>query len=129
MQVGQRNPTSTPSRSGQDELARTRRSGIFFSDQLCNDVAQFTDSWHKSESKPEYELFGNPGEPDTGPLFTYHLMEELAFSHARGRFRDRWYADMYDDLLVLYLPFKVEGAAPKPVRALRRYDQVLPAEG
>lgn len=94
-----------------------------------NDVAQFTDSWHKSEGGPEYELFGNLGEPDSGPLFTYRLMEELVFSHARGRFRNWWYADMYDDLLVLYPPFKVEGVTPKPVKAWRRYDQVWSAEG
>ena len=56
-------------------------------------------------------------------------MEERVFSHARGRFRNWRYADMYDDPLVLYLPFKVEGAAPKPVKALRRHDQVLPDAG
>lgn len=117
---------STPSRSGQDELARCRRSEAFFSDQLFNEIALFTDSWHKSEGEPEYELFGNLGEPDSGLLFTYRLMEERVFSHAHGRFRNWRYADMYDDPLVLYLPFKVEGAAPKPVKALRRHDQVLP---
>ena len=47
-------------------------------------------------------------------------MGELVFSHARGRFRNWWYADMYDDLLVLYPPFKVEGVTPKPVKAWRR---------
>lgn len=114
---------------GQDELARNHRGGVFFSDRLFNDVAQFTNSWHKSECEPEYELFGNPGEPDAGPLFTYRLMEELVFSHAYGRFRNWWYADMYDDLLVLYPPFKVEGAAPKPVKAWSRYDQTWPTEG
>lgn len=113
----------------QDELACGHRSGVFFSDQLFNDVAQFTDSWHKSEGEPEYELFGNLGEPDSGLLFTYRLMEKLVFSHARGRFRNWWYADMYDDLLVLYPPFKVEGVTPKPVKAWRRYDQVWTAEG
>lgn len=56
-------------------------------------------------------------------------MGELVFSHARGRFRNWWYADMYDDLLVLYPPFKVEGMTPKPVKAWRRYDQVWTAEG
>lgn len=114
---------------GQNELAHTRRSRVFFSDQLFNDVAPFTDSWHKSEGEPEYELFGNLGEPDNGLLFTYRLMGELVFSHARGRFRNWWYADMYDDLLVLYPPFKVEGMTPKPVKAWRRYDQVWTAEG
>ena len=56
-------------------------------------------------------------------------MEELVFSHARGRFRNWWYADMYDDLLVLYPPLKVEEVTPKPVKARRRYDQVWTAEG
>lgn len=129
VQVGQRNPTSTPSGSGQDKLAHSHKSGVFFSDQLFNEVAPFTDSWHKLEGEPEYELFGNLGEPDSGLLFTYRLMEERVFSHARGRFHNRWYADMYDDPLALYLPFKVEGAAPKPVKALRRYDQVWTTEG
>lgn len=124
MRVGQCNPTSTPSRSGQGELARCRRSGAFFSDQLFSEVALFTDSWHKSEGEPEYELFGNLGEPDSGLLFTYRLMEERVFSHARGRFRNWLYVDMYDDLLGLYPPFKVEGVTPKPVKAWRRYDQV-----
>lgn len=110
-------------------LAHTRRSGVFFSDQLFNDVVPFTDSWHKSEGEPEYELFGNLGEPGSGLLFTYRLMGELVFSHARGRFRNWWYADMYDDLLVLYPPFKVEGVTPKPVKAWRHYDQVWSAEG
>lgn len=50
-------------------------------------------------------------------------MEELAFSHARGRFCNWRYADMYDDLLVLYLPFKVEGL-PSTLKGRRRYDQV-----
>lgn len=36
---------------------------------------------------------------------------------------------MYDDLLVLYPPFKVEGVTPKSVKAWRRYDQVWAAEG
>lgn len=128
-QVGQRNPTSTPSRSGQDELARCRRSGAFFSDQLFNEVALFADSWHKLEDEPEYELFGNLGEPDSGLLFTYRLMEELAFSHARGRFHNWWYADMYDDLLVLYPPSKAEETTPKSVKAWRCYDQVWTTEG
>ena len=114
---------------GQNVLAHTRRSWVFFSDQLFNEVALFTDSWHKSESEPEYELFGNLGEPDSGLLFTYRPMEELVFSHARGRFRNWWYADMYDDLLVLYPSFKVKGVTPKPVKAWRRYDQVWSAEG
>lgn len=129
MRVGQRNPTSTPSRSGQDELARCRRSGAFFSDQLFNEIALFTDSWHKSEGEPEYELFGNLGEPGSGLPFTHRLMEELVFGRARGRFRNWWYADMYDDPLVLYPPFKDEGAALKPVKAWRRYDQVWLTEG
>lgn len=72
---------------GQDELARCHRSGVFFSDQLFNEVEWFIDSWRKSKGEPKYELFGNPGEPDSGLLLTYRLMEELVFSHARGRFR------------------------------------------
>lgn len=56
-------------------------------------------------------------------------MEELAFSQARGHFRNWWYAGMYDDLLVLCPPFKVEGVAPKPVKAWSRYDQVWTVEG
>ena len=73
---------------GQNELARSHRSGILFSDQLFNEVEWFTDSWHKSTGEPKYELLGNPGEPGSGLLFTYRLMEELVFSHARGRFHN-----------------------------------------
>ena len=36
---------------------------------------------------------------------------------------------MHDDPFVLYPPFKNEGAALKPVKAWRRYDQVWLTEG
>lgn len=46
------------------------------------------------------------GEPDRGPLFTCHMMEEQIFSHENGGFRSWWYADLHDDLIVFYAPFR-----------------------
>ena len=78
----------------------------------------------ESSGEPDYEILGSPGEPDRGPLFTCRLIEEQIFSHENGRFRNWWYADMYDDLLVFYSPLKDEENSPTPVKAWRRYDQV-----
>ncbi len=41
-------------------------------------------------------------------------MEERIFSHENGRFRNWWYADLYDGLIVFYSPFRdgEKGAAP-----------------
>mgnify|MGYP004498671253 CR=1 FL=1 len=63
------------------------------------------------------ETSGSPTAAYCSPIASWG---ELVFSHARGRFRNWWYADMYDDLLVLYPPFKVEGVTPKPVKTWRR---------
>ncbi len=64
-----------------------------------------------------------PGNP-TGPLYTCRLMKEQVFSRENGRFRNWWYADMHEDLLVFYSPCKDEEEKPKPVKAWRRYNQV-----
>ena len=55
-------------------------------------------------------------------------MKERIFSHASGRFRNWWYADMYEDLLIFYSPYKDEEENPKPMKAWRRYDQVWPSK-
>lgn len=109
----------------EDDLAREHRSGILFSDLLFNDVGSFLSRWRETDGVPDYEMCGNPGEPNRGPLFTYRLMKEKVFSHANGRFRSWWYADMYEDLLVCYPPFKDEKTS-RPVKAWRRYNQVWP---
>ncbi len=107
-----------------DELVRDHKSGICFNNLLFNDVDHHTDFAHKYDGAPEYDILGNPGEPDRGPLYTCRLMKEQVFSHENGRFRNWWYADMYEDLLVFYSPYKDEEEKPKPVKAWRRYNQV-----
>ena len=108
----------------EDELARAHKSGICFNNLLFNELDWFVGSKHKSNGEPDYEILGNPGEPDRGPLFTCRMMEERIFSHKNGRFRNWWYADMYDDLIVFYAPFKDAKRDAVPVKAWRRYDQV-----
>lgn len=103
------------------ELDRAHKSGIYFSNLLFNEVDSFVSIWHERNAEPDYETLGNPGEPDRGSLFTCRLMKDIIFSHARGRFRNWWYADMYEDILVFYSPFKDEQDAPKPVKAWRCY--------
>lgn len=59
-----------------DELAREHKSGICFNNLLFNEVDWFVGSKHKSNGEPDYEILGNPGEPDRGPLFTCRMMED-----------------------------------------------------
>ena len=113
---------------GEDELSRDHKSGICFSNLLFNEVDSWLSRKHEYGNEPDYEVFGNPGEPDRGPLFTCRLMKERIFSHENGRFRNWWYADMYEDLLIFYSPYKDEEENPKPMKAWRRYDQVWPSK-
>lgn len=53
-----------------DELAREHKSGICFSNLLFNEVSWLVGSNHESSGEPDYEILGNPGELDRGPLFT-----------------------------------------------------------
>ena len=78
----------------------------------------------KSSGEPDYEILGNPGELERGPLFTCRMMEERIFSHENGRFRNWWYADLYDNLIVFYAPFEDGEKDMVPVKAWRRYNQV-----
>ena len=51
-----------------------------------------------------------------------------ALSHENGGFRNWWYADLYDDLIVLYSPFRDGEKGAAPVKAWRRYSQVWRSE-
>lgn len=113
---------------GKDELAREHKSGICFNNLLLNEVGWFVDGRHESSGEPYYEILGNPGELDRGPLFTCRMMEKRIFSHENGRFRNWWYADLYDDLLVFYTLLKDVGKDAVPVKAWRRYNQVWRSE-
>lgn len=116
---------------GKDELAREHKSGICFNNLLFNEVDWFVGSEHESNGEPDYEILGNPGEPDRGPLFTCRMMEEQIFSHENGRFRNWWYADLYDDLIVFYSPLKDGDSGDRnaaPVKAWGRYSQVWRSE-
>ncbi|WP_040363097.1 hypothetical protein [Collinsella tanakaei] len=109
---------------GKNELDSAHKSGICFNNLLFNEVGWFVDSKRESSGEPDYEILGNPGEPDRGPLFTCCMMEERIFSHENGRFHNWWYADLYDDLIVFYAPFKDGEKDTVPVKAWRRYNQV-----
>ena len=91
---------------GKDKLTREHKSRICFNNLLLNEVNWFVDSKHERSGKPDYEILSNPGELDRDPLFTCRVMEERIFSHENGRFRNWWYADLYDDLIVFYSPFR-----------------------
>lgn len=56
------------------------------------------------------------------------MMEERIFSHENGRFRNWWYADLYDDPIVFYSPFRDREKGAAPVKAWRRYSQVWRSE-
>ncbi len=56
------------------------------------------------------------------------MMEERIFSHENGGFRNWWYADLYDNLIVFYSPFKDGEKSAAPVKAWRRYSQVWRSE-
>ena len=56
------------------------------------------------------------------------MMEERIFSHENGRFRNWWYADLHDDLIVFYSPLKDGDRDAAPVKARRRYSQVWQSE-
>ncbi len=49
---------------GKDELAREHKSGICFNNLLFNEVDWLVGSKHESNGEPDYEILGNPGEPD-----------------------------------------------------------------
>ena len=107
-----------------DELAHEHKNGICFNNLLFNEVDWFVDSKHERSGEPDYEILGNPGEPDRDPLFTCRMMEERIFSHENGRFRNWWRADSYDDLIVFYSPFRDREKGAAPVKAWKRYSQV-----
>lgn len=48
--------------------------------------------------------------------------------HENERFRNWWYADLYDDLIVFYSPFRDGEKGAAPVKAWRRYSQVWRSE-
>lgn len=77
----------------------------------------FVDGKHERSGKPDYEILGNPGELDRDPLFTCRMMGERIFSHENGRFRNWWYADPYDGLIVFYSPFRDGEKGTAPVKA------------
>lgn len=56
------------------------------------------------------------------------MMEERVFSHESGRFRNWWYADLYDDLIVFYTSLKDGKKNAVLVKAWRRYSQVWRSE-
>ena len=59
------------------------------------------------------------------------MMKEQIFSHENGRFRNWWYADLYDDLIVFYSPLKDGDSGDRdaaPAKAWRRYSQVWRSE-
>lgn len=65
---------------GKDELVREHKSGICFNSLLFNEADWYVGSNHESSGEPDYEILGNPGEPNRGPLFTCRCMEELTLS-------------------------------------------------
>ena len=110
------------------KITRGHKSRICFNNLLLNEVNWFVDSKHEQSGEPDYEILGNPGEPDRDPLFTCRMMEERIFSHENERFRNWWYADLYDDLIVFYSPFRDGEKGAAPVKARRRYNQVWRSE-
>ena len=110
------------------KITREHKSRICFNNLLLNEVDWLVDSKHERSGKPDYETLGNPGELDRDPLFTCRMMEERLFSHENGRFRNWWYADLYDDLIVFYSPFRDGEKGAAPVKAWRRYSQVWRSE-
>lgn len=107
-----------------DELAHEHKSGVCFSNLLFNEVGWFVDRKHESNGEPDYKKPRQPRRAGRGPLFTCRMMEEQIFSNENGRFRNWWYADLYDDLIVFYAPFRGGEKGASLVKAWRRYNQV-----
>ena len=109
------------------ELAKPHAEGICFNNLLFNEVDRHL-GYDKRFKNGDYELFGTKGEQDGGPLFTTKLATEEIFSHKNGRFRNWWYASLYEDCLVFYSPLMDRKETPRPVKAWRRYDQMWSEE-
>lgn len=107
---------------GKDEFAREHKSGVCFNNLPFNEVDWFLDRKHESSGEPDYEILGSPGEPDRDPLFTCRMMGERIFSHENGRFRNWWHADLYDDLIAPYSPFRDGDKDAAPMKAWRQYN-------
>lgn len=93
--------------------------GICFNNLLFNDV----DSYYSLKSRrgecPEYEFFDDDDE--SAPKLTTRMMFEEVFSGENGRFRNWWFADMSEDLLILYRPY--DPARRMPLKAWKRYEE------
>ena len=55
------------------KITREHKSRICFNNLLLNEVNWFVGSKHERSGKPDYEILGNPGEPDRDPLFTCRI--------------------------------------------------------
>ncbi len=102
------------------DLEAEHAEGICYNNLLFNEADRHFTWRNERDECPEYAFFEDM--PDGHDLLTPEIMFREVFSHENGRFRNWWYARLYDDLLVFYSPYKEDGC--KPVKAWRRYEQV-----
>ena len=82
---------------------------------------------HEHKGAPEYAFWNEDVAHENLPPLSFEIMQHEVFNHENGRFRDWWYASLYDDYLVFYSPYDPERRQP-PVKAWKRYKQVWPKE-
>lgn len=101
--------------------------GIVYNNLLFNEVDRHFTRAHEQGDAPEYAFWDDQVHYENLPPLTFEVMQREVFSHKNGRFRNWWYASLYDDYLVFYSPCDPERRRP-PVKAWKRYEQVWPKE-
>ena len=111
----------------EDLAEMAHADGIIYNNLLFNEVDSHFTYAHEHKGAPEYAFWNEDVAHENLPPLSFEIMQHEVFNHENGRFRDRWYASLYDDYLVFYSPYDPERRQP-PVKAWKRYKQVWPKE-
>ena len=104
------------------DLEVPHATGICFNTRFRRDVEEYfaeagkIDDTYNLATRQEKRTF-----PDQ-PLLTPRDITTVVFSNSLGRFRDWWYASLYDEFIVFYASF--DESKTHPVKVWKRYVNV-----
>ena len=105
-----------------EDLSKPYVEGLCCNNLLFHALDRHFAYENKYHNAPEYEFFELELSSEDKPLLTAKVVFEEIFSLKNGKFRDWWFARMYDDCLVLYSPYR--NKCSKPVRVWKVYEHV-----
>ena len=97
--------------------------GLCYNNLIFNEVDWYFTHRNEQYDEPDYIFFNRMDDEMDKPLLSPKVMFEEVFSGKNGRFRDWWYASLYDDYLIFYSPYREEWT--KPVRAWKCYKHTI----